>query len=82
MSPLSPFAQLLIGISSALLVLPPIDAAEESAVSTGTPVTIRIEVEDRAELEQLIRLVSIDDVRGHEVWAVVTPSQLEKLEAE
>ena len=40
MSPLSPFAQLLIGISSALLVLPPINAAEESAVSTGTPVTI------------------------------------------
>jgi hypothetical protein len=81
MSPLSPFAQLLIGISSALLVLPPIDAAEESAVYAGTPVTIRIEVEDRAELEQLTRLVNIDNVRGHEVWAVATPSQLENLEA-
>ncbi|MCW8985181.1 MAG: M14 family zinc carboxypeptidase [Thermoanaerobaculales bacterium] len=43
--------------------------------------TIRLEIGDRSELEQLTRLVSIENVRGHDVWAIATPRQLEKLRA-
>ena len=46
-----------------------------------SPVVIHVEIENRLELEQLTRLVSIEDVRGHEVRATATPEQLEKLHA-
>jgi hypothetical protein len=81
MFPRVPLALLPVGISGVFLVLPSIGAANNGAGLPETPVAIRIEVEDRAELEHLTRLVSIDDVRGGEVQAVAWPSQLEKLEA-
>jgi hypothetical protein len=81
MFPQSSISRLLTGISGLFLVLTPIHAVEESTELPGTPVTILIEVEDRAELEQLTRIVSIDNVRGREVRAVASPGQLEELEA-
>lgn len=42
---------------------------------------IRIILSDRAQLEDLTSLVSIEDVRGLEVRAVATPDQLERLQA-
>jgi hypothetical protein len=44
-------------------------------------VAIRLEIEDRAELESLTRMVSIDDVRGTSVWATAAPAQLARLRA-
>ncbi len=44
-------------------------------------VTIRLEIEDRAELASLTRMVSIDDVRGTTVWAAASPAQLARLRA-
>ena len=76
-----PGMRLLIGTSGVLLLVAMVSAAEESASHSDTPVTIRIEVADRADLERLTRLVSIDDVRGSEVRAVATPGQLDRLEA-
>jgi hypothetical protein len=81
MIPRGRLSRLLLGISGVLFFPCPIDASEEAAELPETPVTIRIEIEDRTELEQLTRLVSIDDVRGREVQAMATPAQLEKLEA-
>ncbi len=43
------------------------------------PIEIRLTIGDRGDLEILTRLVSIDDVRGHEVWAVATAEQLDQL---
>jgi len=45
----------------------------------GEPVTIRIDIRDRSEIAVLTRLVSIEDVRGHEVLAVATTAQLVRL---
>lgn len=45
----------------------------------GEPVTIRIEIGDRSELADLTRLISIEDVRGHDVLAVATTAQLVRL---
>jgi len=45
----------------------------------GKPVAIHIEIGDRSELADLTRLVSIEDVRGHEVLAAATPEQLRGL---
>jgi len=60
--------------------------AAPTVYSTGTPelgftdtVSIRIEIRDRSELARLTRLVSIEDVRGHEVRAVATTAQLVRL---
>ena len=55
-------------------------AAAPTAVA-GEPLTIRIEIGDRAELERLTRLVSIENVRGLEVRAIATPRQLAALRA-
>ncbi len=51
------------------------DGAVERAVA------IRLEIEDRAELESLTRIVSIDDVRGTAVRATATTAQLARLRA-
>jgi hypothetical protein len=59
----------------------PAGAGEDESEGSRSPVTIRLEIGDRSELEQLTRLVSIEDVRGHNVWAVATPRQLEGLQA-
>jgi hypothetical protein len=59
----------------------PVGAGDDEFRGSRSPVTIRLEIGDRSELEQLTRLVSIDDVRGHEVRAIATPEQLEKLRA-
>jgi hypothetical protein len=77
----SPLPRLLIAMTALFPSVSPVDAADEGAGHSGGPVTIRIEVEDRAELERLTRMISIDDVRGREVRAVVTAGQLERLEA-
>ncbi len=43
------------------------------------PVAVRIVLQDRARLEELSRLVSIDDVRDGVVTATATPAQLARL---
>jgi hypothetical protein len=68
-------------IALLLVVVPHIAAAEDTASVPDLTVTIRIEIGDRAELDVLTRLVSIENVRGHEVWAIATPRQLEDLRA-
>jgi len=55
-------------------------AGEFESRNSRSAITIQLEISDRSELEQLTRLVSIDDVRGHEVRATATPRQLEELQ--
>jgi hypothetical protein len=43
------------------------------------PTRIHLSISDRSEIQVLTRLVSIDDVRGLEVWAYASPRQLEAL---
>jgi hypothetical protein len=81
MSSHRPFIRLLLTLSGLLVVLFPINAAEERVGISESPITIQIEIRAREELADLTRLVSIDDVRGHEVRAVATPGQLKRLEA-
>jgi hypothetical protein len=50
------------------------------AVAADGPVAIRIVLEDRGRLEELSRLVSIDDVRDGVVTAEATPAQLARLD--
>jgi len=50
------------------------------AAANDEAVAIRIVLEDRGRLEELSRLVSIDDVRGGAVTAVATPAQLARLD--
>jgi len=50
-----------------------------AALANDGPLAIRIVLEDRTRLEELSRLVSIDDVRDGVVAAVATPAQLERL---
>jgi hypothetical protein len=45
-----------------------------------SPISIRLQIASRSDLEQLTRLVSIEDVRGREVRALATNVQLEKLQ--
>ena len=52
-----------------------------SSSFAGEPVTIEVEIGGREELAELTRLVSIDDVRGDRVRAVVMPEQLDALRA-
>ncbi len=49
------------------------------AVAADGPRAIRIVLEDRGRLEELSRLISIDDVRDGVVTATATPGQLERL---
>ena len=56
-----------------------VGAGEDDFQASRSAVTIELEIGDRSELEELTRLVSIDDVRGHEVRATATPRQLEGL---
>ena len=58
-----------------------VGAGDDESRGSRSTVTIRLEIGDRSELDQLTRLVSIDDVRGHDVRAVATPQQLEGLRA-
>jgi hypothetical protein len=74
-------------LSRLLLVIPVfgalcsgVRAAGERPTSAATPLTIEIEIENRADLERLTRLVSIDHVSGHHVKAVASPGQLERIE--
>jgi hypothetical protein len=62
------------------LVTPILAAAGEPA-GERRAATILVKIGDRSELERLTRLVSIEDVRGLEVQAVASPSQLEGLRA-
>ena len=52
---------------------------DDGAVERAVP--ILLEIEDRAELDSLTRMVSIDDVRGAAVWATAAPEQLARLRA-
>jgi len=63
----------------ALLASAAMAHAASPNVVVGEPITIRIEIGERAELERLTRLVSIEDVRGLEVRAIATPRQLAAL---
>ena len=58
-----------------------VGAGEDDFQASRSAVTIELEIGDRSELDLLTRLVSIDDVRGHEVRATATPRQLEGLRA-
>ena len=49
--------------------------------SGNVPVTIELTIDNRAELDTLTRLVSIDDVRGLRVRAAAMPRQLRALRA-
>ncbi len=49
--------------------------APAAAASDGRSVRIHLTIADRAELAELTRLASVDDVRGLEVWAYATPRQ-------
>ncbi len=64
-----------------LAAVPSFGAGEGETTRSQSAVTIALEIGDRSELERLTRLVSIDDVRGHDVRAVATPRQLEGLQA-
>jgi len=64
------FAALLSGV---------VAAVERPA---SAPITIEIEIGNRADLERLTRLVSIDDVRGRHVKAEASPGQLQRIESE
>ncbi|MFV2073295.1 MAG: M14 family zinc carboxypeptidase [Thermoanaerobaculales bacterium] len=69
-------------LASGLLLAPAaMTYAATPTVVVGEPVTIRIEINDRAELQELTHLVSIENVRGSEVWAIATPRQLDSLRA-
>jgi hypothetical protein len=81
MSSFHRITHLFFAITCAMVVMPPVGAAGERPEESAPPVAIEIEIADRAELELLTRLVSIDDVHGHEVRATATPTQLEMLEA-
>jgi hypothetical protein len=70
----------VIGITVLLAVAAP-GIADDDAKGTQTPITISIEIGDRTDLERLTRQISIEDVRGTDVRAVVTQEQLEDLEA-
>jgi len=73
----------------AILLIPSAAVAGESSTRgglrpdgrIGAATDIRIEIDDRDEIRSLTRLVSIDDVRGTEVRASATPSQLVALRA-
>jgi hypothetical protein len=41
---------------------------------------IRLQIKDRAQLAELTTMVSVDAVRGRDVWAYATPTQLQRLQ--
>jgi hypothetical protein len=69
----------LVVIALLLATVSSVSAGEGESPGLQSPVLIQIQIGERSDLEQLTRLVSIDDVRGHEVQAFATPRQLEKL---
>ena len=64
-----------------VLAVPTAIAAHDGYPGASGTLRISLEISDRAELAELTRLVSIVNVRGHEVQAVATPRQLEELRA-
>ncbi len=56
-------------------------ASQEEDVARGGLASISFEIEDRSELEELTRLVSIEGVRGRVIRATASPRQLEELHA-
>jgi len=78
--PLHPhLPRLLVVIGILLAGVPFVAAGENDSRDSRSVITIQLEISDRSELEQLTRLVSIDDVRGLDVRATATPRQLEGL---
>ncbi len=71
--------RLLVVIGILLAAAPHAAAGEDDSRNSRSAITIQLEIGDRSELEQLTRLVSIDDVRGLDVRATATPRQLEGL---
>ena len=71
----------LVTVAMLLATVSYLGAGEDAIGGSRSAVTIVLEIGDRSELERLTRLVSIDDVRGLEVRAAATPSQLEGLRA-
>jgi len=69
----------LVIVAMLLAAIPSVGTGEDEPQGSRPAVTIELEIGDRSQLEQLTRLVSIDDVRGHEVRATATPRQLEEL---
>ena len=64
-----------------MAISPCAGADEDERAGSQSPVSIQLRIDSRSDLEQLTRLVSIDDVRAHEVRATATPRQLEGLRA-
>ena len=71
----------LFVIAIFLAAVPSFGVGEDEHPGWRSAITIELEIGDRSELEQLTRLVSIDDVRGHRVRATATPRQIEALRA-
>jgi hypothetical protein len=70
--PLVVIALLLAAVSS-------VSAGEGEFPGSRSPVLIQIQIGERSDLEDLTRLVSIDDVQGREVQAFATKRQLDAL---
>jgi hypothetical protein len=62
-----------------LVFLALLTVAASADAAGDRPIEVLIEVDDRSRLEQLTRLVSVSDVRGNQVSAVVMPRQLDLL---
>jgi hypothetical protein len=80
----SRYSTTAIGVAVAALCLTALAQTASAAQSgDGPPASseIRIVLSQRAQIEELTSMVSIEDVRGLEVRAVATPGQLERLRA-
>jgi hypothetical protein len=69
----------LLGLSVLLVSGLAVGSSDENKAGPRGSVNLVIEITDRSDLEILTRMVSIDDVEGHQVRAVATPEQLDKL---
>ena len=57
----------LVLVAMLLAAMPSFGAGEGQTTGSQSVVTIELEIGDRSELERLTRLVSIENVRGHDV---------------
>ena len=64
---------------TALVLLVLVLTGAALAAADERPVRIHLTISERAELQTLTRVVSIDAVRGLEVWAYASPKQLAAL---
>jgi len=79
-NPIAPLHGVALVLCLVVFLLPA-TGSHAARPGIGGEIPIRIEIEDRAQLEDLTKIVSIDDARGLEVWAAATPEQLVRLHA-